>query len=482
MFKKARISFYTFIAVFGTIFTVGAVVVPLVLNKAQRVYFELQTDVNRRHVRAMKQFVANRLQAGASREAIIEEFQATIAGTQTDRGYLCLIDQHDARYLCHPDQAVLGMEAKPDALFDRDLDGTGENAWQAMLKRGESGGGLLHYGPNMPTEIIYFDAVEGTGWTVSSHENAARINAEIRTFRRILTVGAILFGLLIALPASLAARQVGRQHERQVERQNELKRQLLEVEHLRKTQELEEARQLQLSMLPKTVPEHEVVELATYMKPATEVGGDYYDFDVADDGALTIAIGDATGHGLQASTMVTATKSLFNLLAEEPDLEHVLKKATVALKRMAFPRLYMALALGRLRGLTLELAGAGMPPALIYRAADQSVETAPLKGMPLGSMVDFPYQTTRIDLAPGDTVMLMSDGFPELFNSRQEMLGYDRARTVFEEVAHRRPEEIIAHFVTTALMWTYDEAPADEAAYEDDITFIVMKVKGAPPA
>ena len=482
MFKKARVSFYTFIAVFGTIFTVGAVAVPLVLNEAQRVYFELQTDVNRRHVRAMKQFVANRVRAGVSREAIIEEFQAAIEGTQTDRGYLCLINQQDARYLSHPDLQVLGMQAKPNASFDRDLDGEGENRWQASLMRGESGGGLLHYGPNMPTEIIYFDAVEGTGWTVSSHENAARINTEIRTFRRILTVGAILFGLLIALPASLAARQVGRRHERQVEQQNALKRQLLEAEHARKTQELEEARQLQLSMLPKTVPEHPVVELAAYMKTATEVGGDYYDFDVAADGTLTIAIGDATGHGAQAGTMVTATKSLFNLLAEEPDLEHVLKKATVALKRMAMPRLYMALAMARLRGQTLELIGAGMPPALIYRAADGSVETVPLKGMPLGSFVDFPYRTTRTDLAPGDTVMLMSDGFPELFNSQQKMFGYDRAGTVFEEVAHRSPEEIIEHFVKTAATWRNDPAPTDEPVYEDDITFIVMKVKGSPHA
>ena len=51
------------------------------------------------------------------------------------------------------------------------------------------------------------------------------------------------------------------------------------------------------------------------MKPATEVGGDYYDFHVGEDGTLTVAVGDATGHGLKAGTMVTATKSLFNNLA-----------------------------------------------------------------------------------------------------------------------------------------------------------------------
>ncbi len=480
MFKKARVSIYTFIAVFVVVFSVGAVAVPLLLDYAQEMYFRLQADVNARQARSMKQFVTNRVQAGASPETIIAEFQAVIAGSQTDQGYVCLIDQRDARYLSHPDREVLGMQAKPDATFDRDFDGEGEDVWQTLLMRGESGGGLLHYGPNMPTEIIYFDAVDGAGWTVSSHENAARINAEIRTFRRALTLGAILLGLMIAIPASIAARQVGKGHEQGVERRNALQRQLLEAENARQTQELEGARRLQLSMLPKTMPEHPQVEVAAFMATATEVGGDYYDFDVAEDGALTFAIGDATGHGAQAGTMVTATKSLFNLLAGEADLTRVLQKATVALKRMALPRLYMALALGRLRGQTLELAGAGMPPALVYRAADQTVETIPLKGMPLGSFVDFPYQTSHIDLAPGDTVMLMSDGFPELFDGQRQMFGYDRARTVFEEVATHRPQAIIDHFVSTAEAWVKGEDLAGTAVYDDDITFVVMQVKRHP--
>ena len=50
-------------------------------------------------------------------------------------------------------------------------------------------------------------------------------------------------------------------------------------------------------MLPERVPEHPAVEIAAYMKPATEVGGDYYDFDLDEEGTLTFAIGDATGHG-----------------------------------------------------------------------------------------------------------------------------------------------------------------------------------------
>ncbi len=253
----------------------------------------------------------------------------------------------------------------------------------------------------------------------------------------------------------------------------EAKAHYLQSENLRQTQELDAARDLQLSMLPETMPEHPTVELAASMQTATEVGGDYYDFDLSDDGTLTLAIGDATGHGTKAGTMVTATKSLWHAFSGEPDLAVVLQKSSRALKKMGLPKLYMTLALVRLQGHTLELAGAGMPPALLYRAATQQVETVSLKGMPLGGPMAFPYQTTSVMLSPGDTVVLMSDGFPELFNAEGEMLGYERAVTVFEEVASRSPEEIITHFTETGETWS------NGRALDDDVTFVVMKMKAS---
>ncbi len=78
----------------------------------------------------------------------------------------------------------------------------------------------------------------------------------------------------------------------------EAEKRVLEVENERKTKELEEARQLQLSMLPKELPKLPHLGIAAFMRTATEVGGDYYDFIVQEDGTLNIAFGDATGHGL----------------------------------------------------------------------------------------------------------------------------------------------------------------------------------------
>jgi len=95
---------------------------------------------------------------------------------------------------------------------------------------------------------------------------------------------------------------------------------ILEAENERKSQELEEARELQLSMLPKELPQLPYLDIAVYMQTATEVGGDYYDFHVGLDGTLTVVIGDATGHGMKAGTMVTAAKSLFRSYASNPDI------------------------------------------------------------------------------------------------------------------------------------------------------------------
>ncbi|GAB5517861.1 MAG: hypothetical protein RhofKO_01120 [Rhodothermales bacterium] len=475
MSKETRLSLYTFLAVLLAISSVGLVVVPIVLSNAQQTYYRLQADVNARQAEAMTRFVANRLAAGEDGASIISAFQATIEGTDTDRGYVCLIDQNSAQYLGHPNQHVVGMEAKPNVLFDEGFAGVAPLRWQDLLRQGESAGGLLIYGPNMPTEIVHFSAVPGTSWTVSSHENASRINAELQELRDRLILGAVVLALLLAMPASLAGRAVTRrserQRERQRERQNELERQLLEAENARKSQELEEARDLQLSMLPATMPEHPEIEMAAYMQTATEVGGDYYDFAHADDGTLTVAIGDATGHGTRAGMMVTATKSLWHAFADERELDHVLQKANRVLKAMHMPKLYMVLALARIRNQALELVGAGMPPALIYRAATQQVEVVTLKGLPLGSPMALPYRKHCYALAPGDTVMLMSDGFPELFNAEKEMFGYERAVTVFEAVAAQAPHDIIAHFKATGQAWANGRAP------DDDITFVVLKVK-----
>ncbi|MDQ3687514.1 MAG: SpoIIE family protein phosphatase [Acidobacteriota bacterium] len=267
---------------------------------------------------------------------------------------------------------------------------------------------------------------------------------------------------------TLSARQL--EHER-TEADLRLQHEKERAENERRAQELEGARQLQLSMLPKQVPQLPGLDIAAYMKPATEVGGDYYDFHLSDDGTLTVAVGDATGHGLRAGTMVTAMKSLFNTHAQERDITHIFKQSSGALKRMNFRSLYMGMTMIKICGSELRVSAAGMPPVLIYRAAAGQVEEVSIKAMPLGSVASFPYKEEKLSLSFDDVIMLMTDGFAERFNAAGEMLDYATANTVLEQVAAQTPQEIIDHFVQTGESW------ADGHPQDDDVTFVVVKVK-----
>lgn len=245
----------------------------------------------------------------------------------------------------------------------------------------------------------------------------------------------------------------------------------VQAENDRKSKELEEARQLQLSMLPKKLPELPNLDIAVYMKTATEVGGDYYDFHVGMDGTLTVVVGDATGHGMKAGTMVTAAKSLFSTHAANPDILFTFSEISRCIKHMDMHLLTMCMTVMKIKQNKMIMSTAGMPPTLIFRNQTKQLEEIALKGMPLGAVESFPYAIEETELNSGDTLLLLSDGFPELFNSDREMYGYERVQNDFHKVADKSPEQIIERLKMNAIEWTGNSDP------DDDITFVVIKVK-----
>ncbi|HEX6641724.1 MAG TPA: SpoIIE family protein phosphatase, partial [Thermoanaerobaculia bacterium] len=194
-------------------------------------------------------------------------------------------------------------------------------------------------------------------------------------------------------------------------KEQELQQALMSVEYERKSVELEDARRFQLSMLPKEVPHHPRYDVAVFTRTATEVGGDYYDFHLAGD-ALSVTIGDATGHGAKAGTMVTIIKTLFagyGGAAMTPAPAEFLADAAEKIKRMDLGRMAMALSLARIDDRKLTLASAGMPPVLVHREATSNVEEIALQATPLGTFgSDYPQTTVALDR--GDTVLFLSDG------------------------------------------------------------------------
>ncbi len=171
------------------------------------------------------------------------------------------------------------------------------------------------------------------------------------------------------------------------------------------------------------------------MKTATEVGGDYYDFSISEDGTLNVGLGDATGHGMQAGTIVTLLKGLFTSEVSNKELLTFLRVTSNAIKGIELGRLMMAFSLLKIKNNHIQFSSAGMPPMYIYRKELQIVEEIDMQGMPLGAIKNFEYKLYETELKTGDCVLLMSDGYPELENAKKEQIGYVKLKSQFGEIA-----------------------------------------------
>ncbi|MEJ2084608.1 MAG: SpoIIE family protein phosphatase [Acidobacteriota bacterium] len=275
------------------------------------------------------------------------------------------------------------------------------------------------------------------------------------------------FGLL-GSTFNRMAEQIDEERRRKEE---EIQRRLVEAENERRSREFEEARQLQLSLLPRHVPELPDLEIGTFMRTAAEVGGDYYDFFPSERHELVAAIGDAAGHGLRAGTMVSVVKGFLTSATMDAELAALLGRSSRSLRRMQLGRMNMALSLVRLAQGKISIASAGMPPALVWRANSGAVEEVVLPGTPLGGMADTSYLEWSSKLDRGDTVLLMTDGFPELLDRTGEPLGYHRVRSIFSASVQPSAKAIIKNLSRQAEKWSAGRPP------QDDITFLVLRMR-----
>jgi sigma-B regulation protein RsbU (phosphoserine phosphatase) len=135
--------------------------------------------------------------------------------------------------------------------------------------------------------------------------------------------------------------------------------------------------------------------------------------------------------------------------------------------------MFVSMVLARIKQNTVALASAGMPYPIVYRAATRTVEEIVLKGMPLGAFTNFPYQQKELQLSPGDVLILMSDGFPELFNDQLETLDSARVVDLIREIGDKSPQEIIDDLSRMGESW------AGGKPQDDDMTFMVLKMKAS---
>jgi len=245
---------------------------------------------------------------------------------------------------------------------------------------------------------------------------------------------------------------------------------LIQADNDRKTRELEEARDLQISMLPKNLPDVENLDIEVFMQTATEVGGDYYDFSIKDDGSLNIALGDATGHGMKAGTLVSMMKSLFAANSIYKNIDQFFYSSNNALKNSKLDRMMMAFGMINIKRDELMICNAGIPPIFIYRKEKAFIEEVKVNGLPFGALKNSNYEVYNGQLKTGDVILIFSDGMPEIQNRNEEMYGYERLRKIFKKIAEKASKEIISELSNESKSWLEGNNP------EDDITFVVIKV------
>ena len=247
---------------------------------------------------------------------------------------------------------------------------------------------------------------------------------------------------------------------------------LVEMDNYRKTEELLEAQQLQLSMLPRHTPFYPGYEIALYSEPATEVGGDYYDYCFGSDyKSLFMVLGDATGHGYKPSILVATAKSYFQTLAGKIENEQLLRQISEAIYSLNARGLYMALSLLKIDGDLVTIVSSGMPPVYYYQAKTNEVRECRFKGMFLGVGPKVQVNKKVFRMHRGDALLLMTDGLAEAQNEEGELLGFEALKRMVGQYAMYNSKAFITQLLKEGERWK------GNGSWKDDKSLVAIRKK-----
>jgi serine phosphatase RsbU (regulator of sigma subunit) len=270
-------------------------------------------------------------------------------------------------------------------------------------------------------------------------------------------------------------RQLNRDLEKRVaERTEQLKRAMVKQqqeaqERQRIEQELHVARLIQQTLLPKSVPRLPGYDVAAYYQPATEVGGDFYDFLELEDGHLGLLVGDATGHGMPAALLMATTRGMLRAGAQTSDSpSEVLERVNNSLCPDIPPNMFVTCLTAFLDSTSGQLQYANAGHDLPYLRHADGVSELRATGMPLGIMPNMRYEQKEITLKPGESVLLYSDGLVEAHDSQHEMFGIPR----MERLIGRHPGGAT---LMDFLLAEMERFTGEDWEQEDDITLLTLQ-------
>ncbi|RPJ62510.1 MAG: hypothetical protein EHM23_03075 [Acidobacteria bacterium] len=262
-------------------------------------------------------------------------------------------------------------------------------------------------------------------------------------------------GFLLLLVA-LGALSAGRAFDRE--------RRLRSVEH-----ELETARRIQNSILPRGLPSLPGLVVTARYEPMTEVAGDFYDFIVVDECRLTILVADVSGHGIPAALIASMLKVAFGAQKEcATNPAEVLHRLNLVLHG-TFDRQFVTAACAHidLTERTVQYAGAGHPPSLLWKSERSELVELGENGLLLGPFRSATYRNVKHSVEPGDFVLLYTDGLVEGTGGDGQPLGGEGLKSIVRANIGQQPAVFVDRLLHTALT----------GIREDDVTLVLARVE-----
>lgn len=257
------------------------------------------------------------------------------------------------------------------------------------------------------------------------------------------------------------------------EKEREQKEQAL-LESAKVVRDMEIAKQIQLSLLPSAPPKLQGITLAGRCKPATHVGGDYYDFFLHGENYIDMVIADVSGHSVGAALIMAETRSVLRVQTEsdKKSAETLSTLNELLYDDLTSAELFITMFYMKydVQSMELAYANAGHNPPLIFRDGVTTCMELDAEGLILGVKRDVIFEEKNTVLQSGDIVLLYTDGITEAQNPEGEFFGSGRLCSILSTRYDRPPEEIID------IIFSEVETFSQSATLSDDISMIVFKV------
>lgn len=246
--------------------------------------------------------------------------------------------------------------------------------------------------------------------------------------------------------------------------------------------ELDQARRIQLSMLPQHDPYSPWLDIAGASRPATEVGGDYYGFFEVGPGRQAVVVADVAGHGVASGLLLAGVRGCLVMLHEVgaaaslPAPHVLLARLDRVVRTVGGRRTFvtMAYTLFEREPMRLVLAAAGHPPLLRLRSRDGEIEEIALPSLPLGTTLSTGFPETTVAIDPGDIFVFATDGIAEAVNPAGDLFGEERLKAAIVRAALGASASEIRDALLGEL-----ETFLGAREGQDDVTLVVVRVKTA---